>query len=355
MSEFVRMESVRVAWWCMAAGVAGIFILAVSFVQPAPGIRVRWRNDVTAERQAELEAKYRLANPAAPLADAPRSIAYRLLDTSPANVEALVKDPQVADTNDIDRKHFEPIAYRGIGEDWVAVLLRTLHLRDGRVQFGALLVFALVAAAGARRVGAERRSARPEPAHAAKVHRDTDVFDTLAARFPALHPAGTVDRQGAGGFLKKLLAMLFTLLAVGVPIVERWETLLVAVVLFVTVFGAARRGWRRIGSATAILLVSMTVKWMLPRADIAEAHNAFMVMGAGEALERGLPPVVFRSWKAQFDALYPPTVEPYVQYSWRSHASVPQSLFARSADAVWRTPKYTRQVDEIDFATLAEF
>src|SRR5207247_83942 len=57
----------------------------------------------------------------------------------------------------------------------------------------------------------------------------------------------------------------------------------------------------------------------------------------------------------QFDALYPPTVEPYVQYSWRSHASVPQSLFARSADAVWRTPKYTRQVDEIDFATLAEF
>jgi hypothetical protein len=341
---------------CLAgAGVVGLTVLALAHLQPAPSIRVRWRDDVSAPRQTELERKYHLADPAATLPEAPRSIAYRLLDTSRANIEALVNDPQVADTNDIDRAHFEPIDYRGVGEQEIAVVRRTLRLRDGRVQFVALLVFALIAAAGARRIGAERRKALRGPARAADADRDTDVFDTLAARFPALRPSGPEDPEGVGSLAKKCLAVMFAVLAMGMPILERWETLLLAGAVFVTIFGATKQGWRRVGVAAAILLLASAVKWTLPRADIAEAHNAFMVMDAGGPLERGLPPAVFRSWKAQFDALYPPAAEPYVPYSWRAHASVPQSLFARSADAVWRTPKYTRQVDDIHVATLAEF
>jgi hypothetical protein len=342
--------------WCLAAGgVVGLTVLALAYLQPAPSIRVRWRDDVSAPRQTELERKYSLADRAATLPDAPRSVAYRLLDTSRANVEALVKDPQVADTNDIDRAHFEPLDYRGVGERWVAVVRRTLHLRDGRVQLVLLFVFAWMAAAGARRVAAERRRTRRGPASGADTNRDTDVFDALAARLPAFRQSAPADPEGVGSLAKKCLAVLFAALATGVPILERWETLLLAGAVFVTIFGATKPGWRRVGVAAAILLLAITVKWTLPRADIAEAHNAFMVMGPGGPLERGLPPAVFRSWKAQFDALYPPAAEPYVEYSWRAHASVPQSLFARSADAVWRTPKYTRQVDDIHFATLAEF
>jgi hypothetical protein len=97
------------------------------------------------------------------------------------------------------------------------------------------------------------------------------------------------------------------------------------------------------------------MKAVLPRADIAEAHNPFMVLNDGEPLEQGLPPAVFLHWKAQFDALYPPEAEPYIPYSWREQLISPSSLYTQSADAIWRKPKYTRQVDAIDFRTLAEF
>ena len=51
------------------------------------------------EQQASLERKYMLSNPQAPLNG---SLAYDLLDTTHDNIAALLKDPAVADTNDID-------------------------------------------------------------------------------------------------------------------------------------------------------------------------------------------------------------------------------------------------------------
>jgi len=154
--------------------------------------------------------------------------------------------------------------------------------------------------------------------------------------------------------VKKTVAGALLILATGVPVLETWEALLLAISALALVFSTCKPGWRPIGAATGVVIAVIALKAVLPRADIAEAHNAFLVINDGEPLERGLPPEIFRSWKAQFDALYPPAAQPSDVGHWR-HAGVPPALFTQSVDAIWRTPKYTRQVDAIDFQTLGEF
>lgn len=155
--------------------------------------------------------------------------------------------------------------------------------------------------------------------------------------------------------LTQLLAGVLIVAAIGVPILETWRALLLAVCLLALVSGTTRSGRWRVGAAIGIVAALLMLRTVLPRADIAEAHNAFLVLGPGEALERGLPAPVFRSWKEQFDALYPPDSPPDEdRLQWRN-SQMPRALFTQSADAIWRTPRYTRQVDAIDFDSLGDF
>jgi hypothetical protein len=152
------------------------------------------------------------------------------------------------------------------------------------------------------------------------------------------------------------MAAALVLAAVGLPVLQTWRTLLLAAAFLWLAIGVRKPGAWRLVSAAAAVLVVVGAKGLLPRADLAEAHNAFMVMKDGEPLEQGLPPVVFHSWKAEFDELYPPDLPPYAERSqWRANGGTPRALFTQSADAIWRTPKFTRQVDTIDFRNLGEF
>ncbi len=153
----------------------------------------------------------------------------------------------------------------------------------------------------------------------------------------------------------KSIAAALLLVVVGVPILETTKALLLGASLLAVVFGGCRGDWRRVGAAVGLVIVIVGLKTLLPRADIAEAHNAFLVIHEGEALQRELPPEVFDNWKRQFDALYPPDSEPYEARSqWRA-SGAPKTLFVASSDAIWRRPKYTRQVDRIGFHSLGEF
>ena len=154
--------------------------------------------------------------------------------------------------------------------------------------------------------------------------------------------------------LRKLATVALIVLALGVPMLETWRSLLFACAVLVVVFGAARDGWRPFATAVLVVAAAMTVATMLPRADIAEAHNAFLITGPGEALERGLPAAVFRNWRAQFDALYPPDLRPPAVATWRA-AGPPPSVYTASSDAIWRAAKYTRQVDAITFRNIGDF
>jgi len=69
----------------------------------APLIRVRWTPSVDAAAQASRESAFRLRR-GEPHGD--RTWDYDLLDTSSANIRALVTDPAVEDTDGIDRQAF---------------------------------------------------------------------------------------------------------------------------------------------------------------------------------------------------------------------------------------------------------
>jgi len=140
-----------------AIGLGGLAALAIAYWlthEPAPSIRVRWRDEVTSERQAALERKYQLSNARAPQR---RSIAYDLLDTRQQNIKALVLDPAVADTADIDRDCFQIPFEAAYGERWMWVAHRTPGLRDARVRWMLIVALAAMAIAGLRGGSAVRR------------------------------------------------------------------------------------------------------------------------------------------------------------------------------------------------------
>jgi hypothetical protein len=153
----------------------------------------------------------------------------------------------------------------------------------------------------------------------------------------------------------KLIVGLLVIAALGVPIIATWKALLLAVLLLAIVFGARKEGLVRIAVAATVAATAIAIRPLLPHADIAEAHNAFRIVREGEALERGLPPDVYRSWRAQFEALYSRSAPPSTTgWTWMD-APAPVSLYVQSSDAIWRRAKYTRQVDSIAFHSLGEF
>lgn len=130
-------------------GLAGLALLAAAYwatLEPAPRIRVLWREGIAAGQQSALEARYLLRNGRDRLPEG--SVAYDLLDTSRANIERLVEDPAVADTNDIDRNAYvvEPETDRG--DEWTWVAYRVPVLRAAWPRLALILIFAIAAAAG---------------------------------------------------------------------------------------------------------------------------------------------------------------------------------------------------------------
>lgn len=321
--------------------------------ETAPIVRVRWGESVIPERQAVVERAHSLVDGGSPMPDAPRSIAYVLLDTSRRNIEALVMNPDVADTHDIDREAFTIASTAGRSRRRIWLADRVPGLRSLQVQAAVVLILALVAAAGLAR---PLMSSPPISALRRWMGTDEDLFDRFGA---SSRGAGTVPgrtwRHDVSSALAKFAAAVLVVLSAGVPILEGWKALLVASAILAIGFGTGPVSRRRMAVAAAVVLTVGGLKALLPRADIAEGHNAFLVLRDGEALERGLPPTIFRSWRQQFEAVYPPEPEPYIPNSWRDAGAVPTALFAESADAIWRRPKFTRQVDAIDFHTLPTF
>lgn len=333
----------------LLALISSIYLLTV---ETAPSVRVRWRDAVTPERQAALEDAYLLIDGGSPMPDAPRSLAYVLLDTSRRNIEALVTNAEVLDTHDIDREAFEVVSTAARSSRRVWLAHRVPGLRHAAVRAAVILSLALIAFVGLARP----LVASPPVAGLRRwIGTDDDIFDRLDGARQAGIGRGVSPRDGAAVALFKLGAAVIVVIAAGVPIIEAWKVFAVAGALLAIGFGRGRPRGRSLAVAAVVVLAVVGLKALLPRADIAEAHNAFLVLDDGEALERGLPPAVFRSWRQQFEALYPPREAPPVPNSWRDARAIPTALFAQSADAIWRRPKHTRQIDAFDFRTLAEF
>ena len=140
---------------------AGLALYGLAYwltYEPAPRIRVLWRESVTAERRAALERKYRLLHPRDRLVEG--SVAYDLLDTSRSNVKALVEDPAVADTNDIEQHTYIVRFEADYGSEWMWIADRTPGLRDERVRTFVVVAFLVMAMTGLAGPAARRFSGR---------------------------------------------------------------------------------------------------------------------------------------------------------------------------------------------------
>jgi hypothetical protein len=144
------VPSRKAAWWATVVGIGGLGALAFAYwftYEPAPGVRVSWRPGITLEQQEALERKYMLAARRAPLNG---SLAYDLLDTTRSNIEALLKDPAVVDTNDIDDEYFRVRLGTDYGDRWMWVAHRTPLLRIATVRWGLIATLAATAVWGLR-------------------------------------------------------------------------------------------------------------------------------------------------------------------------------------------------------------
>lgn len=134
----LRVVGVIAACMLVALGAAYYFTY-----EPAPRIAIRWPEGIDPSRREELERRFLLVNPE-PERD---RFEYDLLDTSRANIEALVREPDVADTDRVSRERFTVPLDIPYGTSWMWVAHRTPVLRIPGV-VGALVgvcVLALVA------------------------------------------------------------------------------------------------------------------------------------------------------------------------------------------------------------------
>jgi hypothetical protein len=132
-----------------AAAAAGLVLLGLAYwltYEPAPRVRVRWRPDLMLEQQAALERKYLLRNRRDPLPGG--SLAYDLLDTSASNIGALVEEPSILDTNDIERHTLTVRFDVDYGDEWMWIAYRLPGLRNSQARTLLLIVLALMALGG---------------------------------------------------------------------------------------------------------------------------------------------------------------------------------------------------------------
>ena len=134
-------------------GLVGLGSLRIAYdltYEPAPWVRVRWRDGTGDWRRAWLERTYRLGESVNPEGLAS---SYILYDISRRNIEAMVADPEVADTNDIDRDKFEvPWETQQYSERWMWVADRVPVLRQPEVRWLATAGLAVMMLLGLGRI-----------------------------------------------------------------------------------------------------------------------------------------------------------------------------------------------------------
>lgn len=151
--------------------------------------------------------------------------------------------------------------------------------------------------------------------------------------------------------VQKSLVAAAVLAALGPPIVELWEAVVLVAAWLAIATGRIRLTRGRLAGCLAALLAVLLIRTLLPRAAIQEGHNIFLVTGESGVLETGLPAAVYREWRRAFEQQYPADQHP--KAPWRP--TPPLTLYASSSDALWRPARYSRVVDAIAFDNLTEF
>ncbi len=147
------------------------------------------------------------------------------------------------------------------------------------------------------------------------------------------------------GVITKVFSLFAVLFCIGIPVTRILFFWLLFIATFLIITGEARLTIRRCMIIMFIVLGLSLIKHVLPRPAIEEGHNVFVIKNNGEVLEHSLPSEVFVYMKNLFLKIYPQG----------ESLVVPKKVFTFSADSVLSKPKYTRIVDNINFANLGQF
>ena len=147
------MEEIRGlirGWVLLVVGVVGLASMPIAYhvtYEQAPSVRVRWRDGTSDWRRTVLEMKYHLVQPTGREG---LSFSYILMDTRRSNIEHLVKDPEAADTHDIDRRQFEvPYWTASYSQQLMWIADRIPGLRWPVVRWTVVAMLAAMTLAGA--------------------------------------------------------------------------------------------------------------------------------------------------------------------------------------------------------------
>ncbi len=161
------------------------------------------------------------------------------------------------------------------------------------------------------------------------------------------------ERTGSAGsrsFWARAAVLLLIAAAFGLPINTLWVyglLLIAAVLIFCGRVILSPRRW-------AISLVCVAAAVLLARliapAPIVEGENIFLPGKAGNALEHGLPPDVYRFLQSKFDAVYPEAVRCKDEPTCWSSMGLPDRLYAFSADGVFGNGGASRALSTINFS-----
>lgn len=146
----------RKTWWARLTTIVAasvLVLLGVAYVlshEPSVRVGVRWRDAITMEHRARLERRFRLVNGVSEKGHD----RYDLLDTRPDNIEALMNNPAVEDTESMNRVLPPDISY---GESWMWVAHRIPGLRAPGVVEALVMTCVVALGAGVARLTKGRR------------------------------------------------------------------------------------------------------------------------------------------------------------------------------------------------------
>ena len=112
-----------------------------------------------------------------------------------------------------------------------------------------------------------------------------------------------VQEDNVGSGWRKLFALLLVVLAIGLPINNVSDYVLLAILAVVICCGEVSARPRAWAAAAAIVVAGAAAQAVLSPPRIEEGHNVFL---PSPALERELPADVYRYMAREFDAQYPP-------------------------------------------------
>ena len=149
---------------------------------------------------------------------------------------------------------------------------------------------------------------------------------------------------------RKFAVLFLGIAVVGLPINHLGGYVLLAIFAVVVFSGEVSGRPRAWLTALAIVAIVAIGQLLLAPPRIEEGHNVFLPGGSG-ALERDLPPDVYRFMANEFDAVYPPAVRCAAASAgcWQNQG-FPDKAFAFSADGIWHKSAASRGVAALDFS-----